>query len=68
VEEAGTALEVLRKEYHSRLLALEAVKEESFDVLQRLYAEKKLHDDELRTLRGQVEHLRGRVDHSRKAQ
>ncbi|KAF1313868.1 hypothetical protein FI667_g16930, partial [Globisporangium splendens] len=41
VEEAGTALEVLRKEYNSRLLVLEAVKEESFDVLQRLYAEKK---------------------------
>jgi len=67
VEEAGTALEVLRKEYQSRLLALEAVKDESFDVLQRLYAEKKLHGDELATLRDQVEQLRDRLDRPQKA-
>ncbi|KAF1328884.1 hypothetical protein FI667_g6314, partial [Globisporangium splendens] len=35
VEEAGSALEVLRGEYHSRLQALEAVKDQSFDVLRR---------------------------------
>ncbi|KAF1324315.1 putative polyprotein, partial [Globisporangium splendens] len=54
VEEAGSALEVLRGEYHSRLQALEAVKDQSFDVLQLLYAEKNLQSDELFALRNQV--------------
>ncbi|KAF1314276.1 hypothetical protein FI667_g13409, partial [Globisporangium splendens] len=67
VAEAGALLEVLRKEYQSRLRVLEAVKDESFDVLQRLYAEKRLHDDELRTLRDQVEQLQDRLDHPRRA-
>ncbi|KAF1318663.1 hypothetical protein FI667_g13668, partial [Globisporangium splendens] len=67
VEEAGTALEILRKEYHGRLLALETIKDESFDVLQRLYAEKKLHDDELQTLRELVERLQDRLDRLPKA-
>ncbi|KAF1318687.1 hypothetical protein FI667_g13671, partial [Globisporangium splendens] len=66
VEEAGTALEVLRKEYNSRLLVLEAVKEESFDVLQRLYAEKNLQSDELFALRNQVESLQDQLDRLRK--
>jgi hypothetical protein len=68
VEEAGTALEVLRTEYHSRLLLLEVVKEESFDVLQRLYAEKNLQSDELFALRNQVEKLHDQFDHLPKAQ
>ncbi|KAF1328829.1 hypothetical protein FI667_g6529, partial [Globisporangium splendens] len=67
VEEAGTSLEILRKEYHGRLLALETIKDESFDVLQRLYAEKKLHDDELQTLRELVERLQDRLDRLPKA-
>ncbi|KAF1334019.1 hypothetical protein FI667_g2343, partial [Globisporangium splendens] len=54
VEEAGSALEVLRGEYHSRLQALESVKDQSFDVLQLLYAEKNLQSDELFALRNQV--------------
>lgn len=58
VEEAGAALEVLRREYHSRLLALEGVKEQSFDVLQRLHAEQLLQKDELVVLRDQVDRLR----------
>ncbi|KAF1324671.1 hypothetical protein FI667_g9690, partial [Globisporangium splendens] len=66
VEDAGTALEVLRKEYNSRLLVLEAVKEESFDVLQRLYAEKNLQSDELFALRNQVESLQDQLDRLRK--
>ncbi|KAF1323416.1 hypothetical protein FI667_g10487, partial [Globisporangium splendens] len=66
VEEAGTTLEVLRKEYNSRLLVLEAVKEESFDVLQRLYAEKNLQSDELFALRNQVESLQDQLDRLRK--
>ncbi|KAF1314657.1 hypothetical protein FI667_g16534, partial [Globisporangium splendens] len=66
VEEAGTALEVLRKEYNSRLLVLGAVKEESFDVLQRLYAEKNLQSDELFALRNQVESLQDQLDRLRK--
>ncbi|KAF1331234.1 reverse transcriptase, partial [Globisporangium splendens] len=67
VEEAGTSLEILRKEYHGRLLALETIKDESFDVLQRLYAEKKLHDDELQTLRELVERLQDQLDRLPKA-
>ncbi|KAF1326406.1 hypothetical protein FI667_g8527, partial [Globisporangium splendens] len=67
VEEAGTSLEILRKEYHGRLLALETIKDESFDVLQRLYAEKKLHGDELQTLRELVERLQDQLDHPSKA-
>jgi uncharacterized coiled-coil protein SlyX len=66
VEEAGTSLEILRKEYHGRLLALETIKDESFDVLQRLYAEKKLHGDELQTLRELVERLQDQLDHPSK--
>ncbi|KAF1314198.1 hypothetical protein FI667_g16874, partial [Globisporangium splendens] len=66
VEEAGTALEVLRKAYNSRLLVLEAVKEESFDVLQRLYAEKNLQSDELFALRNQVESLQYQLDRLQK--
>ncbi|KAF1324108.1 hypothetical protein FI667_g10037, partial [Globisporangium splendens] len=66
VEEAGTALEVLRKEFNSRLLVLEAVKEESFDVLQRLYAEKNLQSDEMFALRNQVESLQDQLDRLRK--
>jgi hypothetical protein len=62
VEEAETSLEILRKEYHGRLLALETIKDESFDVLQRLYAEKKLHGDELQTLRELVERLQDQLD------
>ncbi|KAF1318556.1 hypothetical protein FI667_g13818, partial [Globisporangium splendens] len=67
VEEAGASLEILRKEYHGRLLALETIKDESFDVLQRLYAEKKLHDDELQTLRELVERFQDRLDRLPKA-
>ncbi|KAF1316446.1 hypothetical protein FI667_g15413, partial [Globisporangium splendens] len=67
VEEAGVSLEILRKEYHGRLLALETIKDESFDVLQRLYAEKKLHGDELQTLRELVERLQDRLDRLAKA-
>ncbi|KAF1314485.1 hypothetical protein FI667_g16645, partial [Globisporangium splendens] len=67
VEEAGVSLETLRKEYHGRLLALETIKDESFDVLQRLYAEKKLHGDELQTLRELVERLQDRLDRLAKA-
>ncbi|KAF1327683.1 hypothetical protein FI667_g7551, partial [Globisporangium splendens] len=67
VEEAGVSLEILRKEYHGRLLALEAIKDESFDVLQRLYAEKKLHGDELQTLRELVERLQDQLDHPSRA-
>ncbi|KAF1315607.1 hypothetical protein FI667_g15943, partial [Globisporangium splendens] len=67
VEEAGVSLEILRKEYHGRLLALETIKDESFDVLQRLYAEKKLHDDELQTLRELVERLQDQLDRLPKA-
>ncbi|KAF1327096.1 hypothetical protein FI667_g7864, partial [Globisporangium splendens] len=67
VEEAGTSLEILWKEYHGRLLALETIKDESFDVLQRLYVEKKLHDDELQTLRELVERLQDRLDRLPKA-
>ncbi|KAF1333371.1 hypothetical protein FI667_g2839, partial [Globisporangium splendens] len=67
VEEAGTSLEILRKEYHGRLLALETMKDESFDVLQRLYAEKKLHGDELQTLRELVERLQDQLDHPSRA-
>ncbi|KAF1323099.1 hypothetical protein FI667_g10843, partial [Globisporangium splendens] len=62
VEEAGSALEVLRGEYHSRLQALEAVKDQSFDVLQLLYAEKNLQSDELFALRNQVEKLHDQLD------
>ena len=68
VEEAGSALSVLRGEYHSRLQALESVKDQSFDVLQRLYAEKNLQGDELFALRGQVEKLHDHLDHLRKFQ
>ncbi|KAF1313462.1 hypothetical protein FI667_g17339, partial [Globisporangium splendens] len=67
VEEAGVSLEILRKEYHGRLLALETIKDESFDVLQRLYAEKKLHGDELQTLRELVERLQDQLDHPSRA-
>ncbi|KAF1331236.1 Pol protein, partial [Globisporangium splendens] len=66
VEEAGSALEVLRGEYHSRLQALEAVKDQSFDVLQLLYAEKNLQSDELFALRNQVEKLHDQLDRLRK--
>ncbi|KAF1319757.1 Retroelement pol polyprotein, partial [Globisporangium splendens] len=66
VEEAGSALEVLRGEYHSRLQALEAVKDQSFDVLQLLYAEKNLQSDELFALRNQVERLHDQLDRLRK--
>ncbi|KAF1333233.1 hypothetical protein FI667_g3087, partial [Globisporangium splendens] len=65
-EEAGSALEVLRGEYHSRLQALEAVKDQSFDVLQLLYAEKNLQSDELFALRNQVEKLHDQLDRLRK--
>ncbi|KAF1321584.1 hypothetical protein FI667_g11819, partial [Globisporangium splendens] len=65
VEEAGSALEVLRGEYHSRLQALEAVKDQSFDVLQLLYAEKDLQSDELFALRNQVEKLHDQLDRLR---
>lgn len=58
VEEAGAALELLRREYQSRLLALEGVKDQSFDVLQRLHAEQLLQKDELVVLRDQVDRLR----------
>ncbi|KAF1331688.1 hypothetical protein FI667_g4271, partial [Globisporangium splendens] len=66
VEEAGSALEVLRGEYHSRLQALEAVKDQSFDVLQLLYAEKNLQSDELFALRNHVEKLHDQLDRLRK--
>ncbi|KAF1335926.1 hypothetical protein FI667_g985, partial [Globisporangium splendens] len=66
VEEAGSALEVLRGEYHSRLQALESVKDQSFDVLQLLYAEKNLQSDELFALRNQVEKLHDQLDRLRK--
>jgi uncharacterized protein YqiB (DUF1249 family) len=66
VEETGKVLEVLQTQYQSRLSALEAVKDQSFDVLQRLYAEKNLHGDELVTLRGHVEKLLDQVDRLRK--
>ncbi|KAF1331708.1 hypothetical protein FI667_g4065, partial [Globisporangium splendens] len=66
VEEAGSALEILRGEYHSRLQALEAVKDQSFDVLQLLYAEKNLQSDELFALRNQVEKLHDQLDRLRK--
>ncbi|KAF1334733.1 hypothetical protein FI667_g1773, partial [Globisporangium splendens] len=66
VEEAGSALEVLRGEYHSRLQALEAVKDQSFDVLQLLYAEKDLQSDELFALRNQVEKLHDQLDRLQK--
>ncbi|KAF1317652.1 hypothetical protein FI667_g14629, partial [Globisporangium splendens] len=66
VEEAGSALEVLRGEYHSRLQALESVKDQSFDVLQLLYAEKNLQSDELFALRNQVEKLQDQLDRLRK--
>ncbi|KAF1320302.1 hypothetical protein FI667_g12550, partial [Globisporangium splendens] len=66
VEEAGSALEVLRGEYHSRLQALEAVKDQSFDALQLLYAEKNLQSDELFALRNQVEKLHDQLDRLRK--
>ncbi|KAF1315511.1 hypothetical protein FI667_g15987, partial [Globisporangium splendens] len=66
VEEAGSALEVLRGEYHSRLQALEAVKDQSFDVLQLLYAEKNLQSDELFAFRNQVERLHDQLDRLRK--
>ncbi|KAF1327208.1 hypothetical protein FI667_g7770, partial [Globisporangium splendens] len=66
VEEAGSAFEVLRGEYHSRLQALESVKDQSFDVLQLLYAEKNLQSDELFALRNQVEKLHDQLDRLRK--
>ncbi|KAF1313361.1 hypothetical protein FI667_g17446, partial [Globisporangium splendens] len=66
VEEAGSALEVLRGEYHSRLQALETMKDQSFDVLQLLYAEKNLQSDELFALRNQVEKLHDQLDRLRK--
>ncbi|KAF1322470.1 hypothetical protein FI667_g11275, partial [Globisporangium splendens] len=66
VEEAGSAFEVLRGEYHSRLQALESVKDQSFDVLQLLYAEKNLQSDELFALRNQVEKLQDQLDRLRK--
>lgn len=66
VEEAGKTLEVLQTQYQSRLPALEAVKPQSFDVLQRLYAEKNLHGDELVALRGHVEKLLDQVDRLRR--
>ncbi|KAF1336388.1 hypothetical protein FI667_g533, partial [Globisporangium splendens] len=62
VEDAGSALKVLRGEYHSRLQALETVKDQSFDVLQLLYAEKNLQSDELFALRNQVEKLHDQLD------
>ncbi|KAF1332785.1 hypothetical protein FI667_g3365, partial [Globisporangium splendens] len=61
VEEAGSAFEVLRGEYHSRLQALESVKGQSFDILQLLYAEKNLQIDELFALRNQVEKLQDQL-------
>ncbi|KAF1331637.1 hypothetical protein FI667_g4067, partial [Globisporangium splendens] len=66
VEEAGSALEALRGEYHSHLQALESVKDRSFDVLQLLYAEKNLQSDELFALRNQVEKLHDQLDRLRK--
>jgi hypothetical protein len=66
VGESGKVLEVLQTQYQSRLSALESVKDQSFDVLQRLYAEKNLHGDELVTLRGHVEKLLDQVDRLRK--
>ncbi|KAF1314683.1 hypothetical protein FI667_g16493, partial [Globisporangium splendens] len=65
VGEAGSALEVLRGEYHSRLQALETMKDQSFDVLQLLYAEKNLQSDELFALRNQVEKLHDQLDRLR---
>ncbi|KAF1323238.1 Gag protein, partial [Globisporangium splendens] len=66
VEEVDSALEVLRGEHHSRLQALEAVKDQSFDVLQLLYAEKNLQSDELFAFRNQVERLHDQLDRLRK--
>jgi chromosome segregation ATPase len=66
VEEAGKVLEVLQTQYQSRLSALEAVKDQSFDVHQRLYPEKNLHGDELVTLRGHLEKLLYQVVRFRK--
>ncbi|KAF1314290.1 hypothetical protein FI667_g16793, partial [Globisporangium splendens] len=66
VEEAGSSFEVLRGEYHSRLQALESVKDQSFDALQLLYAEKNLQSDELFALRNQVEKLQDQLDRLRK--
>lgn len=63
VEEAGSTLGTLRGDLETRLVALESVKDQSFDVLQRLYAEKQLQSDELATLREQVETLRQQVAH-----
>lgn len=57
VAEAGGVLDNLRQDFDARLRDLESVKESSFDVLQRLYAEKKLQGDELTTLRDQVDRL-----------
>ena len=63
VEEAGSTLGTLRGDVETRLVALESVKDQSFDVPQRLYAEKQLQSDELATLREQVETLRQQMAH-----
>ena len=66
VEEAGVVLQTQRREFDSRLRPLESVKEQAFDVLQQLHAEKQLHGEELTTLRAQVEKLQSHVERLRK--
>ena len=62
VEDAGSLIGSLRSEFEARLVALESVKEQSFDVLQRLYAESQLQTTELARLREQVDGLQQTVD------
>lgn len=62
VEKAGKIQKVLQTQYQSRLSELEAVKDQSFDVFQRLCAEKNLYGDELVTVRGHVEKILDQPD------
>lgn len=62
VSEAGSILENLRRELHSRLHPLEEIKEQAFDVLRLLHAEKTNQSDELATLRGQMDTLQHQVE------
>lgn len=55
VDDAGSVLDKLRGELEARLAALESVKEQSFDVLQRLHAESQLQTTEMARLREQVD-------------
>lgn len=66
VDDAGSVLSKLRGDLEARLVALESVKEQSFDVLQRLYAESQLQTAEMARLREQVDALQHDLERLRR--